>query len=183
MTAVDVGRLVFIDESGCNIAMSSSCGWGPRGQRLFDHKPMNWGDNISVIGAIRFDGIVCQQSFRGSVATAQFLEFTRDKLCPRLRRGDIVVLDNLGAHKATAVQDAIEAAGARIAFLPPYSPDLNPIELCWSLVKLRLRQAKARTVLSLKQTIRSVLRTLHPNLFPAWFSHCGYHSHFKRSWV
>jgi transposase len=174
---------VFIDESGCNIAMSSNSGWAPRGQRLLDYKPMNWGDNISVIGAIRLSGVVCQQSFRGAVATAQFLEFARGALCPALRPGDVVVLDNLGAHKAPAVKDAIEATGAQLVFLPPYSPDLNPIELCWSLVKLRLRQAKARTVAALKRTIRFVLRTLHPNLFPAWFSHCGYRHHFKRSWV
>jgi transposase len=183
MKSVDVSRLVFIDESGCNIAMSSNSGWAPRGQRLLEHKPMNWGDNISVIGAIRHSGVVCQQSFRGAVATKQFLEFTRTSLCPSLRRGDIVVLDNLSPHKAPAVRAAIEASGAELVFLPPYSPDLNPIELCWSLVKTRLRQAAARTVPVLKRTIRFVWRSLHPTLFPAWFSHCGYHGHFKRSWV
>jgi transposase len=134
---------------------------------------MNWGDNISIIGAIRHSGVVCQQTFRGAVATKQFLEFTRATLCPSLRPGDIVVLDNLSSHKAPAVQEAIEATGAELKFLPPYSPDLNPIELCWSLVKMRLRQAAARTVPVLKRTIRFVWRTLQPTLFPAWFSHCA----------
>lgn len=183
MTGIDPRRLVFIDESGINIAMNSLSGWAPRGQRLLDHKPVNWGDNISVIGAIRMGGLVCHQSFHGAVRTEQFLEFTKSKLLPRLRRGDIVVLDNLNPHKAPAVRAAIETAGAELAFLPPYSPDLNPIEMCWSVVKHRLRQAKARSVVALKSALRVTFRALRPAMFRSWFRHCGYHAHFKRSWV
>lgn len=179
MKSIEVERLVFIDESGCNISMSSACGWGPRGARLLDHKPIKWGENISVIGAIRWSGVMCQQSFVGAIGTEQFLEFTRKRLCPRLQRGDIVILDNLKPHHATAVREAIASVGAELLFLPPYSPDLNPIELCWSLVKLRLRQVAARTVPTLKRAIRTVFRQLRTSYFPAWFLHCGYGHHFK----
>lgn len=179
MSALDTERLVFIDESGCNISMSPTCGWAPRGQRLLDSKPIKWGENISVIGAIRLSGVVCQRSFHGPIRTEHFLDFTRSNLCPRLSAGDIVVLDNLKQHKAPVVREALEQVGASLLFLPPYSPDLNPIELCWSLVKLRLRQTGARNVIALKSAIRSAFRGLRPHYFPAWFQHCGYGNHFK----
>jgi transposase len=175
MMNVDPTRLVFIDESGFNIAMSSAFGWGPIGERLIEHKPANWGDNLSVIGAIHVEGVLCHQTIRGAVNTDTFVGFVRKILCPRLSPGQIVVLDNLNAHKAPTVRAAIEQVGAELILLPPYSPDLNPIELMWSSIKRAARAVAARSVAAVKQLIRSALRRQPQAHFASWFSHCGYH--------
>jgi hypothetical protein len=112
---------VFLDESGANLAMGRSHAWLPRGRELIEPRPMNWGDNLSLIGAMRVHGWLTMATFWGAIDTRRFVAWVRRRLVPRLRPGDIVVMDNLAAHKARAVQDAIAAAGAEVHFLPPYS--------------------------------------------------------------
>jgi transposase len=178
-----IDRLVFLDESGSNISMAKSHGWALKGARLHDHKPANWGDNLSTIGAIRCTGTVCHQTVRGAVDTPKFIAFIRDRLCPRLRPGDIVVLDNLKPHKHPLVRELVEDAGGELLLMPPYSPDLNPIELCWSWVKRRVKELAARTVDNVRAAIRSAFRAIPKNFFGAWYEHCGYRALSTRSSV
>ena len=115
------------------------------GERLYDTCPRNRGSNISLIGALSLDGLIASMSLPGSVNTEVFVAYVREILVPQLGRVAFVIMDNLPVHKAQRIQDMIEKAGAKIVFLPPYSPDLSPIELCWSKLKQCLRTAKART--------------------------------------
>lgn len=174
-------NLIFIDESGCNIAMTPSYGRAPRGQRVLDHKPANWGENLSVVGAIRADRVLAHQTFEGAVNGPRFVQFVRRRLIRRLYPGDVVVLDNLRAHYAPAVRELIESVGARLVFLPPYSPDFSPIEPCWSFIKQWLRSLKERVPERLKSAIVRAFQRVTPRHLTAWFHHCGYQ--FNRSSV
>jgi transposase len=167
--------LIFIDESGCNIAMSPTYGRAPRGQRVIDHRPTNWGQNISIVGAVRADRVLAHQTFDGAVNGPRFIDFVRHRLVPRLYPGDVVVLDNLRAHHAPEVRCLVESAQARLLFLPPYSPELSPIEPCWSFLKNWLRTLKERVPARLKAAIVRGLRRVTSRHLTSWFSHCGYH--------
>ena len=114
-------RLVFLDESGANLAMGRSHAWLPRGQEWIEPRPRNWGDNLSLVGAMRLEGWVTLATAWGAITTPRFVAWVRRHLVRHLRPGDIVVLDNLAAHKAPRVRTLIEAAGATVKFLPPYS--------------------------------------------------------------
>ncbi len=168
-------RLIFIDESGCNIAMSPTYGRAPRGQRVIDHKPANWGQNVSIVGAVRADRVLAHQTFDGAVNGPKFIDFVRRRLVPRLYPDDVVVLDNLRAHHAPEVRALVEQTGARLLFLPPYSPDFSPIEPCWAFLKNWLRTLKERVPARLKAAIVRGLRRVTTRHLPSWFSHCGYH--------
>lgn len=165
---------MFLDESGANLAMGRSHAWIPRGTELIEPRPMNWGANLTMVGAMRIDGWLTLSTGWHAMNTVRFTTWVRRRLVPRLRPGDIVVLDNLAAHKARAVRDLIEAAGATIQFLPPYSYDFNPIESGWALIKKRLRALAPRTALALRtaaQRARHVVRAEHCR---NWMSHAGY---------
>ncbi len=176
-------RLIFIDESGCNLAMSPTWAWSFKGQRAYDHRPTNWGGNITAVAAIRNNGVVCQRSYEGAMNTPRFVEFVERDLVPQLRPRDVVVLDNLLPHKASRVRELIEAAGAELVFLPPYSPDFNPIEPFWGFVKAKLQRAKERTVGALRRTLRSIIRRVPIGHLESWFRYCGFFHQSKRSWV
>lgn len=135
---------------------------------------MNYGDNISLIGAIRLDGITTAMTIAGAVDGEAFVAFTERMLAPELRPGDVVVMDNLAAHKVKGVKEAIEAVGARLIYQPPYSPDLNPIEKCWSKVKHILRSIGARTKESLHQAMAQALDRVTLSDLLGWFNYCGY---------
>jgi transposase len=136
--------------------------------------PVNYGDNISLVGAIRLDGVTTAMSLAGAFDGEAFLAFTEQMLAPELRPGDVVVMDNLGAHKVNGIREAIEAVGARLVYLPPYSPDLNPIEKCWSKVKHILRSIGARTKEGLHQAMAQALNLITLKDLIGWFKHCGY---------
>ena len=120
--------------------MGRSHAWLLRGTVLVEPRPRNWGDNLTLVGAMRRDRWLTLSTFWGAMNTARFVAWVRRRLVPRLRPGDIVILDNLAAHKARAVRTLIEQAGASVRFLPPYSPDFNPIEPGWGLIKKRIRE-------------------------------------------
>ena len=168
--------LVFIDESGCNRAMTCTHARSLAGTRAFASAPRNWGDNVSIISALGFDGPLATLHLPGAVNGEAFLLYVKEVLVPKLWPGAVVVLDNLGAHRARAVRAQIKAAGARLEYLPPYSPDLNPIELAWSKLKRFLRKAAARTTEALYAAIAAGLQTLSPSNAQGWFRHCGYQS-------
>ncbi len=170
---VDSRNFVFIDESGVNLAMTRVRGRSPIGERLVDRTVRNYGQNISVLGALSFDGVLAVMTIAGSVDTAVFRTYVTQVLVPQLWPGAIVLCDNLQVHKAVGIREAIEAVGATLVFLPPYSPDLSPIELCWSKLKHLLRSAKARTVTDLNQAIATALDCISPDDAVGWFAHCG----------
>ena len=138
-------RFVFVDESGINTAITRRYGRAPRGERAYDSAPRNYGTHTSVIGAMGLRGLVAALTVEGAVDTEVFNAYAERVLGPRLRPGDVVVLDNLTAHRASRIEEVAESRGAQVLWLAPYSPDFSPIELMWSKIKARMRAAKART--------------------------------------
>jgi transposase len=169
-----VGRFKFIDEAGSNIAMTRMYGRAAPGERVVETVPQNYGENVSMVAAISLDGIQAPMTISGAVDGLVFLEYVKQVLCPSLKEGDVVVMDNLSAHKVAGVNEAIAACGAEVLYLPPYSPDLNPIEKCWSKIKTYLRQAKARTRQALEQALKEVLMLITKEDAEGWFMSCGY---------
>lgn len=138
-------RLKFIDESGVNLAMTRLYGRAPRGERVLDAVPRNHGPNVTMVGALGMQGMTAVMTVEGATDAHVFLAYIEHVLAPTLQPGDIVVMDNLRVHTVADVPSAIRARGAHVLYLPPYSPDLSPIEPCWSKLKTSLRKAKART--------------------------------------
>ena len=174
IAAIDPATFVFVDESGVNTAMTRRYARAPRGERAVGSVPKNWGENVTMLGAMRSDGVSAVMTVAGATDEEIFRLFVEWLLVPSLREGEVVVMDNLGAHTSAWVREAIEAAGARLIYLPPYSPDLNPIEQCWSKVKTSLRAAKARTREALDDAITCAFRTVTASDAAGWFTHAGY---------
>ena len=172
---IDPRNLVFIDETGIHLGVTRLYGRAPKGERLYDtESPGNRGQNISLIGGMSIDGLIATLSVVGSVNTSVFLFYVQEILIPQLWVGAIVVMDNLPVHHAHIVREAIEEKGAKLVFLPPYSPDLSPIELCWSKLKQLLRSAKARTRDALDQALTEIINNwLSSDDALGWFAHCG----------
>lgn len=174
---LDLHRVKFIDESGMNIAMTRLYGRAPRGERVLGSAPQNYGQNVTMLGALSSIGLEAVMTVEGATDADVFRAYVREVLCPTLREGDIVIADNLSAHKVAGVQEAIAAQGAQLLYLPPYSPDLNPIERCWSKIKTFLRAAKARTREALDVAVTRALATVTESDARAWFAHSGYVLH------
>jgi putative transposase len=151
-------------------------GWGTRGKRLAAHVPHGHWKTLTFLAALRSDGITAPCVFDGPINGESFLLYVQQILVPTLKPGDIVIMDNLGSHKADAIRKAIMAAGARLIFLPPYSPDLNPIEQAFSKLKHHLRKAKERIVEATWQRIGSILKTFSPTECRNYFINAGYGS-------
>jgi len=166
--------LVFIDESGVTTQMSRAYGRAPRGQRVREAIPAGHWRTLTVLGALTCDGLLATMTIESATDAEVFLAYVEQVLAPKLRPWQVVVMDNLSAHKVAGVREIIEAAGARLVYLPPYSPDFNPIEPCWGKVKLCLRALKARTLETLDQAITQALASITPENALAWFHHCGY---------
>lgn len=130
--------------------------------------------HISIIGAISLDGLIARSTVRGGVGSREFRRFVEQRLVPVLRPGQIVCMDNLNAHKNKRVRELIEAAGASVLFLPPYSPDFNPIEAAWAKVKHLVRKYAATSVATLRQAIYRACRHISPSDAEGWFRYCGY---------
>ncbi len=154
--------------------MTRLCGRAPRGERLLAACPHGHWHTTTMISSVRMDGTTACMTIEGATHTAVFQAYVREILIPSLRPGDIVIMDNLGAHKNSATLELIKACGAQPRFLPAYSPDLNPIELMWSKVKARLRAVEARTREQLQTAIGEALRSVTPEDALHWFAHCGY---------
>jgi transposase len=166
--------LVFVDESGATVKMARAYARAPRGERAGGRVPRNHGTPTSLVGALTPDGLRATDTRLGAFDTPSFAAYVRDVLCPTLRPGQVVVLDNLSAHKSAAVREAIAAAGCTVLFLPPYSPDFAPIELAWAHIKAALRTAAARTQDALDAAIDAAWRRVTPDHARAYFRHCGY---------
>ena len=171
---LDIEKYLFIDEMGTNLGFTRRYGRAAPGQRVRDQVPGDRGGNVSTIGAIALDGIRTGLSVPGAIDGATMLFFVEELLVPTLKRGDIVFMDNNPIHKLDAIEDAIEAVGAWVLFLPTYSPDLNPIENCWSKVKSRLRSLKPRALPDLLDALVEAFSSITLQDLLGWFRHCGY---------
>jgi transposase len=140
---------------------------------------MNWGNNLTMIGAMRADRWLTLGTCWGAMNRERFVDWVRRRLAPRLRRGDVVLLDNLPAHKARSVCELVEARGAALQFLPPYSHELNPIEPGWGLIKKRIRAAAPRSGSALRRTVHKARRAVLPRHCLSWYDHAGYRSQLK----
>ena len=156
--------------------MTRLYGRSPGGTRCVDHTPHGHWKTITMLSAIRAEGVMKDATVvvDGAMNSVTFLAYVRQFLVPALRPGDVVVMDNLAAHKVTGVREAIEAVGGDLWYLPPYSPDFNPIEKLWSKVKAWLRQVSATTFESLSDAVVDALRAVRPQECSNYFASCGY---------
>lgn len=177
MAHLDPGQLVFVDETGSNITLTPRYGRAPRGQRCRGQVPRNWGHNTTLLAAMSLAGIQTAFVIEGATDQAVFEGFVEHYLVPQLRPGQVVVWDNLSVHKSVRARALIEAAGCQVLFLPPYSPDYNPIELAFAKLKTALRRAGQRTVEGLWTAIGTGLDTITAQDARGWFQHCGYQLH------
>lgn len=143
-------------------------------KRVVDCIPENHGPNLTTIAVLGVAGVTAPMLFEGALNGTIFRTYIEHNLAPTLHPGDIVVMDNLPAHKVAGVVEVIKACGAEVLYLPPYSPDLNPIELCWSKLKTALRRAQARTFDTLLEALAQALRSVTVTDIAPWFAHCGY---------
>ena len=166
--------LIFIDESGVNLAMTRLRARSPEGKRAYSPKPTKRGQNVSIIGALGFNGVVADYSLMGATDGLTFEAFISQKLVPKLWTGACVVMDNCSVHLGETVRELIEAAGAKLIYLPPYSPDFSPIENCWSKLKSRLKAIGARTYPDLAKAIEEAFSEVSLDDIRSWFTHCCY---------
>ena len=171
---LDPARLVFIDETGASTKMARLYGRAPRGQRLRAGIPHGHWKTTTFTGALRLSGLTAPMVLDGPMTRDWFTAYVEQVLCPTLAPGDVVILDNLPAHKGTAARKAIEAAGATLRFLPPYSPDFNPIENAFAKLKALLRKAAARTLDDLWRVIGESLSAFTPQECANYFEAAGY---------
>jgi transposase len=173
--SLDGGRLVFLDETGSNVAMARAYARSKRGRPVYGAVPHNRGPNLTVVGAVSATGgLVAWRSMDGAMTAARFLAFVTEALIPALRPGDVVVMDNLSAHKTRAVRAALAEGGLGVVYLPRYSPEFNPIELAWARVKGRLRRVAARTREALRAAVAEALAGIGVEEVARWVLHCGY---------
>ncbi len=183
-----VKRLKFIDESGTHLGLTHLFGRAAPGQRVVEATPGYSGPHYTLVATLGWKEVTAPWMFEGAMNRLAFEAYVRSQLLPTLRRGDIVVLDNLSAHTGETIRQLIEARGARVQFLPPYSSDFNPIELCWSKIKTALRAAKARTLDALLEALTKALRSRRST--SGWRSTsrspkspCARNRNCSRSWV
>lgn len=157
--------------------MTRLYGRAAKGERVIETVPQNYGENVTMLASLSFSGIEAPMTVSGAVDGIVFTVYVEQVLCPGLKVGDVVVMDNLPAHKVSGIREMIEARGAKLIYLPPYSPDLNPIEKCWSKIKTYLRKAKARTRAELEKALREVLLLITEEDAVGWFRSCGYAIH------
>ncbi len=174
MSRIEPERLVFLDESGATTEMPRRYGRAPSGERVSEATPAGHWSTLTLLGAMSWEGMLASMTVESATDGDVFLAYLEQVLCPRLRPGQVVVMDNLSAHKVPGVRERIAAVGAELLYLPPYSPDFNPIEQCWAKVKQSLRSAKARTLDVLQDAVAQALASITPQNASAWFAHCGY---------
>ena len=169
-----VEHLVFLDESGVNTDLTRLYGRAPSSQRAVDHAPLNTPKTTTVLSSIRLDGEKAFTTYQGGTTGERFVQYLKETLLPTLRPGDIVVMDNMRSHHVKAVRETLEAKGMKVLYLPPYSPDLNPIEKMWSKMKAILRGWKIREMASLPDAIHNALTCVSPLDCLHWFASSAY---------
>ena len=171
---MDPERFVFLDETSATTNMTRRYGWGPRSERLVDASPWGHWKTSTFVAGLRAEGLIAPFVIGGAMDGTAFRAYVRHVLVPELRKGDVVVMDNLPAHKVAGIREAIRAAGAGVLYLPPYSPDLNPIEQVFAKLKALLRKAGARTKDALWNTLGTLLATFSPSECRNYLTNAGY---------
>ena len=171
---VDAERLVFVDEMGTNVSLLPLYAWSRKGQRAFGSAPRNWGKNVTLLASITPGGLGPCLAVEGATTREVFEAYLERVLAPTLRPGQVVVMDNPSAHKGGRVTEIIEARDCQLLYLPPYSPDFNPIEQAFSKIKGLLRRAEARTRESLIEAMGLALSAVSTRDAQGFFGHCGY---------
>jgi transposase len=172
----DAERLVFVDEMGANVSLCPTYAWSRRGERASGSAPRNWGKNVTLLSSITAEGIGPCLAVEGATTREVFEAYLERVLAPSLGPGQVVVMDNLSAHKGGRVREIVEGRGAELLYLPPYSPDMNPIEQAFSKVKGLLRRAESRTREALIGAMGRALDAVSARDARGFFGHCGYRS-------
>ena len=175
---IDAERLVFVDEMGTNVSLSPLYAWSRKGERAFGSAPRNWGNNVTLLASITREGLGPCLAVEGATTTTRevFKAYLQRVLAPSLVPGQVVVMDNLSAHKGERVRELIEQRGCELLYLPPYSPDFNPIEQAFSKVKGLMRATEARTREALIEAMGVALSAVSARDARGFFGHCGYSS-------
>lgn len=171
---LDPKKIVFVDECGTNIGLTPLWARAPKGERAFGKAPRNRGKNTTLIASLSLEGMGPSMSIEGTTDGAAFEVYVREVLGPALVEGQVVILDNLGAHRGGRVRELIEARGCELIFLPAYSPDFSPIEEAFSKMKAVLRRAQARSKQALHEAIAGAFAMVSGQDARGWFTHCGY---------
>ena len=171
---VEAGELVFVDECGTHTSLAPRYGWAPKGQRSRMKVARNWGTNITLLASISREGIGPSLAVEGPTTREVFEAYLERILAPSLKPGQLVVMDNLSSHKGGRVRELIEGRGCELLYLPPYSPELNPIEQAFSKIKGILRKAEARTRETLIEAMGEALSAVSIADSRGFFTHCGY---------
>jgi Transposase and inactivated derivatives len=171
---MDVKNIVFLDETWTKTNMTPLYGRAPIGKRVMDFVPHGHWKTTTFLAALRHDGLTAPMVIDGAINGELFLAYVKQVLLPTLKEGDIVVMDNLGSHKVSGVEEAVHSVGARVLYLPPYSPDLNPIEMVFSKLKTLLRKAKLRSVTELWNKLGELCDFFSPQECHNYFNHAGY---------
>jgi transposase len=172
--SVGAGRLIFFDEFGAHLGMTRRYARAPRGQRACGKAPCNTGSNITLVVGLSLQGVVAPLAFEGAMNGDIFTAYMREHVAPTLSPEDVVVVDGLGAHRTRGAREAVEARGARYCILPPYSPDLSPVENCGSKIKEALRAAAARTVQGVYDAMGEAIGRVTSQDAAGWFGHAGH---------
>jgi transposase len=172
---LDTKRMVFVDECGTYTTLAPLYAWAPRGKRAYSKVPRNRGKNTTLLASMTLEGMGPCLAVVGSTTREVFEAYVKRVLLPALKPGQVVMMDNLSAHKGSQVRELIEARGCELLFLPPYSPDLNPIEEAFSKMKALLRRAGARMHEGLVEAIGWAIRAVTAEDAEGFFTHCGYH--------
>jgi transposase len=170
----DAQQFVFVDESGTHTSLTRLYGWAPHDQRATGAVPRNHGKNTTLVAALTPDGLLAPWLVEGAMNTETFAWYIGEQLAPALRPGQVVVVDNLSAHKAASIREALAERGCELLYLPPYSPDCTPIEQAFSKIKARLRGLGARTKEALQEAVRLAIEAITSSDAAAWFAHAGY---------
>jgi len=177
LQAEDFTCFKFVDETSTNLTYCRRYARAEGGQRAGQATPLHGGPNVTLVAALTLNGLQAAMTVSGAVNGEVFAAYLSQVLGPALVPGDVVVLDNLPAHKVAGLAELVEARGARLLYLPPYSPDFNPIELAFSKLKTWLRSAQARTREALEDVIQAATNWVTEHDAKNWFDHCGYHVH------
>ena len=168
----DVNNLVFIDESGVNTNMVRLYGRAMGGNRLVDDTPLNTPKNTTILSSIRLNGETAYTTYQGGTTKDKFIDYLKNVLAPTLDKNDIVIMDNMRTHHAKDVQKIVKELKMNVIFLPPYSPDFNPIEKMWSKIKSILRKLRSRTLTELSESIKQAFSKITVSDCYGWFSSC-----------
>jgi transposase len=179
---VEPERLVFVDEMGTNTSLSPLHAWAPKGERAHWSVPRNRGPNTTLLSSMTLEGMGSSLIVEGATTSVVFEAYVEQVLAPSLRSGQVVVMDNLSAHKGERIKELIEGRGCQLVYLPSYSPDFNPIEEAFSKIKGLVRKAEARTKEALVEAIGSALSAITSRDARNFFEHCGYRMSVQSLW-